>query len=354
MCFCGIFCGSALKRCSNVPMPTLEEIAKLSDVSRSTVSRVINHDPHVRPETRERVMRVVKRLNYRPNAAARGLAAGRTQILGLIIPAGVATALGDPYFLILMQGIASACNTHDYSVMLWLAEPEYEQRMIGQILNNGLLDGVIISSMYVPDQMITALIEAEFPFVMIGRHMTRTDINYVDVDNRGGAQEAVAHLLRLGYQRVATITGPLESNAGTDRYEGYVTAVRTRGFLLDPELIIEGDFTADSGYYAMQRLLHHKPEAVFIANDTMAQGALRALRETGIKVPDDLAIASFDDIPTAARTQPPLTTVRQPIERSGAVAVDTLLETIAHPNFSQHHIVLPTELVIRESCGALL
>ena len=332
----------------------LEEIAKLSGVSRSTVSRVINDDPNVREITRERVRKVIRQVNYHPNAAARGLAAGRTRILGLLIPERVTSLFSDPYFPLLIQGISSACNARDHSVMLWLAEPEYERRTIHQILHGGMIDGVIVASMLLNDPVVLALVEGDRPFLLVGRHPTDPRVNYVDVDNRNSARDAVAHLLRLGYQRVATVTGPQNMIAGVDRREGYLAALKDRGLTPNPNLMAEGDFSEAGGYAAMQRLLAHQPDAVFAASDIMAVGALRALREAGLRVPDDVALVGYDDMPFAARADPPLTTVRQPIHRTGALAAETLIDLIENPGASPRRIVLPTELVIRESCGANL
>jgi LacI family transcriptional regulator len=330
----------------------LEEIAKISGVSRSTVSRVINNEPNVRERTRHKVMEVVRQLNYHPNAAARSLAAGRTRVLGLVIPMGVSALFTDPYFPILIQGISSTCNANDHSVMLWLAEPEYERRTIRQIMHSGLVDGVIVSSMLADDPLVQALSEGQLPFVLVGRHPTNSQISYVDVDNQNGAREAVAHLLRLGRHRVATITGPLNMIVGADRRDGYLAALRERGLIADPNLIVEGDFTEAGGYAAMRRLLPHKPEAVFAASDVMAQGALRAVREVGWRIPDDVALVGFDDMPFASRMEPALTTVRQPIHRLGSVAVETLISLIEEDNRQPRHVVLPTQLVMRQSCGA--
>ena len=332
----------------------LEQIAKLSGVSRSTVSRVINNDPNVSVVTREKVMQVVKRVNYTPNAAARGLAAGRTHGLGLVIPMGLAALFTDPYFPILIQGVSSACNAREYSVMLWLAEPEYERRMIRQIMYSGLVDGVIVSSMLLNDSLVQALSDGDLPFMLVGRHPTDTQASYVDADNIGGAREAVTHLLRLGRARVATITGPQNMIAGTDRLNGYLAALRGRGVVSDPNLIAEGDFTEASGYRAMQQLLSHRLDAVFAASDMMAFGAMRALREASLRVPEDVAVVGFDDVPQAARVEPPLTTVRQPIYRLGSTTVDSLLDLIEYPDSSARRIVLPTELVVRASCGSAL
>jgi LacI family transcriptional regulator len=330
-------------------MPTIEEVAKLSHVSRSTVSRVINDDPNVNAGTRQRVKTVIQAINFQPNRAARRLAGGRARVLGLVVPVGVVRLFTDPYFPLLIQGITSACNANDLSVMLWLAEPEYERRMIGQIFQIGLIDGLIISSMLIDDPVIQALMCGNLPFVLIGRHPSDGPTNYVDADNLNSAKDAVTYLLRRGRQRVAAISGPQTMVAGLDRLEGYLAALRERALTADPDLIANGDFTEKGGYEAAQQLIPHKPDAIFASSDAMAIGALRALREAGVKVPDDVALVGFDDIPQAAHTEPPLTTVRQPIQRLGGTAVEALIDLIESPGSTPRRIVLPTELVIRAS-----
>ncbi len=225
---------------------TLEDIARISGFSRSTISRVINGDSDVSEDTRRRITQVIEEQNYQPNMAARALAAGRTSVIGLVIPTGVRQLFTDPYFPMLIQGVSTGCNQKDYSVMLWLAEPEYERRTISKILYNGLVDGVIVSSMCTDDPILIALEESQFPFLTIGRHPTNDQIHYVDVDNRDGARQAVMHLLRLGRKRIGTITGPQDMIPGMDRYNGYVDALREHGIPAHPELVAEGDFT-DSG-----------------------------------------------------------------------------------------------------------
>jgi LacI family transcriptional regulator, galactose operon repressor len=333
---------------------TLDAIAKQAGVSRSTVSRVINNQRNVDPDTRAKVLAIVHSLNYHPNIVARGLAAGRTDILGLVIPMGVSALFTDPYFPLLIQGISSACIVHDLSVMLWLADPEFERRTIRQILQGGLIDGVLVASALIDDPVIEALAKSNMPFVLVGRYPSNGQISYVDVDNRNGAREMVAHLLRLGYRRVATISGPKNMIAGAERLQGYSTALRDRRMTQDPNLIVEGDFTEEGGHAAMQHLLPLTPDAVFAASDAMAVGALRALRDANKRVPEDIALVGFDDMPFATRTDPPLTTVRQPIQRAGSVAVDTLIDLVAHPDSPPRRIILPTELVIRASCGSAL
>lgn len=331
------------------PLATLEEIARLSGASRSTVSRVINHDPHVRPETREKILAVMRQLNYQPNLAAHRPAAGRTRVLGLVIPTGVTRLFTDPYFPVLIQGVASACNDCDHTVMLWLAEPDYKRQMISQVLNNRLVDGVIVASSLIDDSLIASVAESRLPFVVIGRHLSNPNVSYVDVDNRESARQAVNYLLRTGRRHIATITGPQNMIAGLDRLEGYRIALREWGFTPDSDMIVEGSFAEVGGYEAMRRLSSRLVDAVFAASDAMAIGALRALREAGRRVPDDVAVMGFDDLPAAERTEPPLTTVRQPTLKVGALAVETLLDLIQAPDSPPRRVILPTELVIRGS-----
>lgn len=329
---------------------TLDDIARKAGVSRATVSRVINGGENVREETRKQVMEVIQQINFQPNVAARSLAAGRTNVIGLVIPAGVSAIFADPYFPLLIQGVTTTCNARDYSVMLWLAEPEYERRMIRQVLHSGLLDGVLVSSMLLDDPIVRALHASNKPFILVGRHPF-LDVNYIDVDNVNGAREATLHLLRLGYKKVATITGPQNMIAGQDRLEGYRRALKERGAPYRPELVAEGDFSETGGYTAMRKLIPQRPDAVFVATDVMAEGAMRALREAGLRVPQDVALVGYDDMPNAARMSPPLTTIRQPTQRMGALAVDALIDIIQNPSAPKRRIVLPVELVIRESCG---
>ena len=329
----------------------LEEIARLSGVSRSTVSRVVNNSPKVSEEVRRRVLQVIDETNYHPNLAARGLAGSQAHILGRVIPTMVSRLFVDPYFPILIQGVTSACYARDYAVMLWLAEPEYERTMIHHILYSGLIDGVVISSMTIHDPLVDALQEAGRPFVMVGHVSGCSDISYVDVDNEDSARQATMHLVRLGYKRIATITGPEEMIAGSTRRQGYELALRQAGLPVDMNLIIDGDFTQEGGYEATERLLRGKPDAIFVASDAMAQGAYRALREADLRVPEDVAIVGFDDMPFAPTMNPPLTTVRQPIQRLGGAAAEMLIGIIQDGAITSRCVKLPTELVIRASCG---
>jgi LacI family transcriptional regulator len=337
--------------------PTLEEVARVAGVSRSTVSRVINDQPNVRPEVREQVWEVIHQVGYQPHAAARSLVTNRTHVIGMIIPEAVTTLFTDPFFPLLLRGATDACNSHQYQLMLSLFTANADQKEIYQrILHSGYLDGVIVASASLDDPLIPDLLRDRIPFVSVGRHPNKP-VHYVDADNISGARMAVEHLIRQGHRRIATITGPLDTIHGQDRLSGYRQALEARGIPTEDELIVEGDFTEASGTVAMQRLLFASPTAVFVASDMMAIGALKALRQANRRVPQDIALISFDDIPVASAIEPALTTVRQPIERMGSMAVEVLLSVLEHSSGEEapaQRIVLPTELVIRASCGSAL
>jgi LacI family transcriptional regulator len=216
-----------------------------------------------------------------------------------------------------------------------------------------LLDGLIVTATQTGDPLVPELIANRTPFVMHGRHEDPR-VSFVEVDNEGGAHTAVTHLVRLGRRRIALIAGPPSSLAAEDRKRGYLKGLRERMLPVDEKLIAHGDFTESSSFEAMQRLLPHQPDAVFVASDTMALGALRAVRRAGRRVPDDIAVVGFDDLPQAATANPPLTTVRQPIRRAGAMAVGVLKDILEHGAEPPRRMILPTELVVRASCGSQL
>ncbi|MGB4595844.1 MAG: LacI family DNA-binding transcriptional regulator [Anaerolineaceae bacterium] len=330
---------------------TLEDIAKLSGFSRSTVSRVLNHDSRVNPETREIIQKVIDELNFFPNLAARGLASGHTNVLGVIIPAGVPSLFNDPYFPVLLQGVSAACNKMDYSVMLSISDIQYEKRLLGRLIHNRLVDGVIVASTLIGDPMVSALTNSDLPFVIVGRQPNLT-ANDVDVDNRQAARLATDYLIGQGYTRIAHITGPLNQKAGKDRLDGYKDGLISGGFKVDPKLIVTGNFTEHGGYLGMRKLLMSKPDAVFAASDLTAMGALRCLNEASLRVPEDVALVGFDDIPVASRITPSLTTIRQPIHDMGKMAAEALIDIIENGSKELRHITLSTELIIRGSTGA--
>ncbi len=332
---------------------TLEEIGKLAGVSRSTVSRVINNQENVRPEVRDRVLRVIEETGYRPHAAARSLAAQRTNVVGLVVPRSAQSFFADPYYPRLIQGMTQACNAHQLALSLFMCHSEKEEEdLYPRVLSRGLIDGLIIASTVRNDPLIPLLRESQMPFVLVGRSFSSAPINYVDVDNVVGVQNAVRHLLRLGRRRIGHIMGPQNSAVGIDRRQGYINALVERGLTVDEALIVPGDFSETAGYQAAQRLLAAGADAIVAVSDKTAYGALRALREAGRVVPEEVAVVGFDDLEASALTEPPLTTVRQPIRATGVVAVETLLDVMDNPGGPPRQVILPTQLIVRTSCGA--
>jgi len=341
---------------------TLEHIGRLANVSRSTVSRVVNDEPNVRPELRERIWQVIRETGYQPHAAARSLVTRRTRIVGVIIPEALTKLFTDPFFPRLLYGITETCNARHYYLNLALCNgPAGQEEMYRRVLGSGNLDGVIVASAQLSDPIFPKLLGNGVPFVLAGRHPDER-VNYVDVDNVGGARMAVEHLLRLGHTRIATITGPLTMTSGEDRLTGYRQALEAQRMGIDEQLVVEGDYTEGGGALAMRRLLAASPTAVFAASDVMAIGALKVLREVGRRVPQDVALVGFDDVTIATAVEPPLTTVRQPIGQLGSMAADLLLDLLEKPqgppgqapSVQAARIVLPTRLVVRDSCGVLL
>jgi LacI family transcriptional regulator len=334
----------------------LEEIARLAGVSRSTVSRVVNGDRRVSVLARERVEEVIRVHNYHPNAAARSLASKRTRLIGLLIPQAVGSLFRDPFFPVLIQGIAEACNETDYILTMLMEDTDQRlasHRVYERVIRGRHLDGMMIASNVVEDPIVGRLQESGFPFILIGRH-PRLEVSWVDVDNRGGAETGVAHLLQHGYRRIAMIAGPTNMIATIDRYAGYVTALGSAGLLPEAGLTVYSDFTRRGGYRAMQEILTHPagiPDAVFAASDAMASGALQALRDGGLRVPDDVAVMGFDGFDETLVSLPILSTVAQPATEEGRTAVRTLLEIIDHPDRAPIQRCLPTILSLRRSCG---
>jgi LacI family transcriptional regulator len=331
---------------------TLEDIARQAGVSRSTVSRVVNEHPNVRENVRQRILKVIEDTGFHPNEAARSLASQRSWMIGLALPRSVSSFFADPYFPRLTQGIAQACNQYNYTLALYLiGSLEDEEKIFPRISRRGLLDGILVQSGQNGDQLLDRLTHSNIPFVMAGRPFHAEDVSYIDVDNVQASYNAVRHLVQLGYKRIATIAGAPNSTVSIDRLEGYRQALQDAGRQILPELVVEGDFTEVSGYEAMKRLIPAKPDAVFTASDTMAMGAMRAVGEAGLSVPQDVAFVGFDDQPMLW-AGPQLTTVRQPVVQFGFKAVEMLIDLIDNGVKPARRVILDTELIIRDTCGA--
>jgi LacI family transcriptional regulator len=332
---------------------TLEDIAKLVGVHRSTVSRVVNGSPNVSPEVRQKVLKAIQATGFHPNAAARSLASQRSWMIGLVLPQSVSGFFTDPFFPHLTQGIAYACNNHDYTLSLFLVgNQKDEEKITPRISRRGMLDGILIQTGNLGDRLNEGISKSRIPSVVIGRPFIPDGISYIDVDNFHGGYVATQHLLSLGYHRIATISGPTTNSAAFDRLEGYKAAIQNNDKQLCDSLIIEGDFTEASGFTAMEKLLAEKPDAVFVASDLMAEGAMRAVEKAGLMIPDDIAFIGYDDVPLASLAKNQLTTIRQPIRQFGIKAVELLIDLIENGTSPVRRVLLENELIIRESCGA--
>ena len=332
---------------------TLEDIGRLAGVSRSTVSRVLNNQANVKPEVRARVQEVIRRTGYTPNIAARSLVSGRTGVIGLVIPSRVHSLFEDPYFSRLIQGISAASNQAGTTLSLFLFQTEEEEsELYPRVVTSGMLDGLILTATRMADPLLSQVSPDEIPIVIVGRP-DREGFSYVDVDNRGGAEMAAQHLASLGHRRIGLVGAPIHTTAGLDRLNGFVEGLALSGLALDPTLRVDGDFSEASGYAAMHKLIPRNPDAVFVASDSMAIGALRALRESGINVPHGMAIMGFDGLPSSENAMPTLTTIKQPVTETGARAVRILNDLVTGAATAPVAELMPVELIIRESSGAI-
>lgn len=328
---------------------TLDDIGEMAGVSRATVSRVINNYPHITPEVRERVQKVIKKTGYRPNKIAQLLASNRSGSIGLVIPSTARTIMSDPYFLHLISGITKKTNHFALTLALFLFHSMEDEIQTAHLLfNNNLVDGLIITADRKENPFAQEVIRHNIPFVVIGRSELKTQIPCVNVANELGAYLATEHLIKLNRRRLAVIMCD-HNTAGDDRFAGYCKALNDHEVEFDPQRVARGDFTQESGYAAMQQLLPTRPDAVFASSDMMAIGAQTAIRKAGLSIPDDIAVVGFDNLPQATLADPPLTTVQQPIEELGMEAVDMLHEILNGATRSPRQIVLPVKLIRRSS-----
>ncbi|GHJ15064.1 MULTISPECIES: LacI family DNA-binding transcriptional regulator [unclassified Micromonospora] len=328
--------------------PTLEAVARRAGVSRATVSRVVNGSTTVAESIQQAVRLAVEELGYVPNLAARSLVTQRTDSVALVMPEAATRVFSDDQvFPGIIRGAAQELEAADKQLVLMLAGSPAGHERVERYTTGRHVDGVLFASLHGEDPLPGRLARLGIPVVCSGRPLDGADVPYVDVDHEGGVTRAVEHLIATGRRRIATIAGPQDMVAGIERLIGYRAALTAAGL---PELVAYGDFTRESGTAAMRALLAADPEldAVFAASDLMAHAALRALREAGRRVPEDVAVIGFDDIETAAYTEPPLTTVRQPIVELGRAMTRQLLRIAAGEHVEQA-LMLPTELILRDS-----
>ncbi|MFD8721213.1 LacI family DNA-binding transcriptional regulator [Streptomyces sp. NPDC059629] len=337
--------------------PTLEEVAARAGVGRGTVSRVINGSPRVSDATRAAVEAAVNELGYVPNTAARALAANRTDAIALVVPEPETRFFAEPYFSDMLSGVGAELSETEMQLLLIFAGSDRERRRLAQYLAAHRVDGVLLVSVHADDPLPDLLAQLEIPAVISGPRSAEETLTSVDSDNYGGARSAVEHLLARGRRTIAHITGRLDVYGAQRRVDGYRDALRDAGRTAEELLIEPGDFTEEGGRRAMARLLEREPglDAVFAGSDVMAAGARQVLRVAGRRIPEDVALVGYDDSAIARHMDPPLTSVRQPIEEMGRAMIDLLLAEIADRRpaaargLERRHAVLPTALVARAS-----
>jgi DNA-binding LacI/PurR family transcriptional regulator len=329
--------------------PTIRDVAAHAGVSRGTVSRVLQGGHNVSPGAQEAVNAAIRKLGYVVNRAARSLVTQRAGSVAFLLSETQDRFFEDPNFTTLLRGCTKALAEHDVPLVLITAGTDAERRRISRYLSSRPVDGVLLISSHTGNPMIDNLHRAGLPFVSCGKPLGQRGTAYVAADDREGAKDMVRHLIDTGRRRIATIAGPQDTSGGLDRLAGYHDMLAEHGIAVDERLVAIGDYSRASGESCMRQLLIQAPDldAVFVASDLMANGALTAISQSGRRVPDDIAVGGFDDSPIALDAQPPLTTIRQPWDRISDVMVRQLLAQIDGDGPAT--VILPTELVVRES-----
>lgn len=328
---------------------TIVDVAREAGVSYSTVSRVMNGYPHVSAEKRESVLNAMTRLGYVVNQQARSLAGGRSHVIGLLVP-----DVGNGYIGEIMRGIDDELAAAQYDLMLYTTHRQKTKESIYvATLTRGMTDGLLLLLPLNPEAYLSALHEEQFPYVVID-HQGFDDFSpTVIATNWQGAYDATTYLIELGHRRIGFIAGTPALSSAIERLEGYKAALAAHGIAFQPALIANGDFAQSASYEAANVLLDlpQPPTAIFAASDMSAFGAMEAIRNRGLNIPQDISVIGFDDIPMSAHMHPALTTVRQPLAEMGRRATRMLFKLIDNPEEEVGRVMLDTELVIRDSCS---
>lgn len=329
---------------------TIYEIAERVGVSPATVSRALSGKGYVRKELREKILQVAKEMDYHPNTLARSLVTGQSFIIGLVLP-----DITNPFFPAIARGVEDVAHRNGYNVILCNTDgsARKEADYLG-LLRSKRVDGVIFTTSQVATRHVRQLVDSDIPVVLADRRMN-VDCDFVVVDSIEGAYKATSHLIGLGHSAIGLITGPQKVTTSAERIEGYSRALRDHHIVMREELICEGDYKENSGYRHTKKLLglSSRPTAIFACNDLMAMGALAALEEKGIRVPEEVAVVGYDDIPFASVVRPRLTTVVQPKYEIGSIACEILLERMKDRDRSRQEVFLKPNLMIRESSVVL-
>mgnify|MGYP005840669389 CR=1 FL=1 len=333
---------------------TIHDVAKASGVSYSTVSRVLNGFELIKDETRLKVLAAAEELGYVANMQARSLAGGKTRVIGLLVP-----GLDNGYIGEILRGIDEEVVKFNYDLMLYTTRRRAgSEAHYVKAISNGLSAGIILVTPLFDLEYLASLRDHSFPYVLVDQTDPKAHSSVVDATNWQGAYDATRYLLQLGHRCIAFIAGLPGLQSSADRLAGYKAALAEYAVEFDPSLIVQGDYFIPSGYEAARQIIARtpRPSAIFAGNDLMALGAMQCIHESGLNIPRDISLVGFDDIPQAAMVHPQLTTVRQPLEQMGRVAVNLLIEQIEsaeNENPPSRRVTLATRLVERESCRAI-
>jgi LacI family transcriptional regulator/LacI family repressor for deo operon, udp, cdd, tsx, nupC, and nupG len=331
-------------------MTSLTDVARLADVSIATVSRVINNSDKVVPETRRIVEKAMEELGYHPNRVARRLRqrGGKRHLLGLIIP-----DIQNPFFAELARGVEDVAYANQFAVMLCNSDENLrKEEFYIDVLRSESVDGIVLPPIHERDPVVYKLIKDGMPVVTVDRSLSQCTTDKVEVDNRRGALEAVEYLIKLGHRRIGLIAGRLNVSTSRERRQGFLDAMAAHKLPVTDAYVCGGDFKQASGRAMADQLLDlpEPPTALFVLNNLMTVGALEAVHRRKLRIPADIAVIGFDDLPWAEALDPPLTVVRQPAYEVGQAAADLLLKRLQDPNRAETHLMLLPKLIIRSSC----
>lgn len=333
-------------------MPTIRDVAAHAKVSVSTVSHVLNGTRFVEPETEDRVRAAIEALGYRPNSVARSLRRRQTGTIGLLVPDN-----SNPFFAEVARAIEDAGFTEGYNLILCNSDgSESKEAAYIDVLLSKQMDGLLLISSGNRSDSLQAILRAQVPVVVVDRRLDDLPVDQVLVDNEEGGYQAGRYLVQLGHRRLGCITGPSSVSPSAERIVGFRRALAEAGIALPLETIIRGDFQYAGGEAATRELLKRELDftAIFVVNDVMAIGAINVLSRAGLRVPDDVSVIGFDNIPQTSAMMPSITTIAQPIAELGKVSISLLLDRIKKGQNPPSRIVLPTTLVERESCRAII
>lgn len=330
-------------------MATIKDVAKRAGVSPATVSRVVNNQPYVAEDLRQRVLTAIQALDYHPNRVAQRLRAEKSHLVGVIM-----SDIKNPFYTLALGGLEQVLSQQSLSVLICNSNmsQERENDFISLMLSEGVA-GMIIAPVKEKSDTLMEAGKNGLPIVAIDRRIKNPKVDIVLADNFRGAYRAIQRFVQLGHKRIAIVNGPQYLTSGRERYAGFLQAMDEAGLPVDPELVKYGDYQVESGYRLTRELLQSSrfPMALFVANNLMTIGALNAIHELGYKIPSEVAVIGFDDVPWAMSLNPPLTTVAQPSVDIGVSAAELLLSRIANPERLARTVVLETELIVRASCG---